>query len=146
MLGDLTKRDRSPGCGFRQLCQLLFGRGLCTLTCRGLSRGTNGYAGNASKRAVSKVDVGRVRAVVRQLGSRDCHPYPTREVCVPGGGKGRHPLNVPTFGSGLMRRVIEVVLRSVCRNRFRSYSRKFEPHHNYRATVTSLRGKNAKAH
>lgn len=140
MLGDLARRDRGLGCGFRHLCHVFFGRRVCCITCRHVCTGPNGVATNTSKGAVSRVDLGQVRRLVASLGSRDCRPRPSGQVCVPGGGKGVHPLNMPTFGSGLLRRIIEVVLRTVCRERFRGASRNFQPLEDYRATLSSVRG------
>lgn len=146
MLGDLTVRDQRPGCGFRQLCHLLFGRRVCCTTCRHVCTGRNGVAGKTSGTAVSRVDVSHVRGLVVSLGSRSCRPVPSEEICVPGGGKGGQPLNVPAFGSGLLRRIIEVVLRTVCRNDFSGGSRNFEPGQDYRATLRRVRGSFGKAH
>lgn len=140
MLGDLSRRDGISDCGFRQLCEILFGSRVFLLTCRGVRNERKGVARNSSNGAVSKVDLGQVRGLVSTLGSRSCRPGPTEEACVPGGGKGVQPLNVPSVSSGLIRRMLQVLLRTVCRNDFRGASRNFQPGHDYRATLVRIRG------
>lgn len=145
MLGTLGGRNGISSCGFRELCHVLFGRRVFRITCRHVCTGPNGVAPNASKGAVGQVDLREVGGIVTSLESRSCGPGPTGEVCVPGGGNGGEPLKVPSFRSGLMRRIIHVVLRTICRRIFTGASRKFEPGEDYRATLARVRGAFANA-
>lgn len=79
-----------------------------------------------------------LRTLVRDLGGGSCGPGPTELMRVPGSGKGVQPLDVCYCRSGLMRRTLHEVLRTMFRPVFCSRVVKFEPGENYRGTVHGL--------